>query len=180
VTPVLIERISDAQGKVLYEAAAAPPISEDNRVVPARNVFLVNSLLADVTRRGTAARAQATLQRPDLYGKTGTTNDAVDAWFGGFAPGAVAVAWMGYDDPQSLGEGESGGGLALPIWIDSMARMLRGVPVRPLADYLPPEGLVQVNGDWRYSEWAEGGFVPHVGSAAPGAGAEAPATGAPR
>jgi penicillin-binding protein 1A len=165
ITPLLIERISDAQGKVLYEAPPPPPPSEDRRVVPARNVFLVNSLLADVTRRGTAARAQATLQRPDLYGKTGTTNDAVDAWFGGFAPGAVAVAWMGYDDPQSLGEGESGGGLALPIWIDSMARMLRGVAVRPLADYLPAEGVVPVGGDWRYSDWAEGGGVARVGSA---------------
>ena len=89
-----------------------------------------------------------------------------DAWFGGFAPGAVAVAWMGYDDPRSLGEGESGGGLALPIWIDSVARMLRGVAVRPLVDYLPPDGLVMVGSDWRYSEWAEGGFVPRVGSAA--------------
>jgi penicillin-binding protein 1A len=173
ITPVLIERITDGQGKVLYEAPPPPPISEDNRVVPARNVFLVNSLLADVTRRGTAARAQATLQRPDLYGKTGTTNDAVDAWFGGFAPGAVAVAWMGYDDPQSLGEGESGGGLALPIWIDSMARMLRGVPVHPLADYLPPDGLVMVGGDWRYSEWADGGGLARVGSAAEAGGAAA-------
>ncbi len=179
VTPVLIERISDAQGQVLFEAAPAPALSEDNRAVPARNVFLVNSLLADVTRRGTAARAQATLQRPDLYGKTGTTNDAVDAWFGGFAPGAVAVAWMGYDDPQSLGEGESGGGLALPIWIDSMARMLRGVAVRPLADHLPADGLVMVGGDWRYSEWADGGFVPRVGSpAAVGVGTEPAASAA--
>ncbi len=181
VTPVLIERITDAQGKLLYEAAPPPPLSEDNRTVPARNVFLVNSLLAEVTRRGTAARAQATLQRPDLYGKTGTTNDAVDAWFGGFAPGAVAVAWMGYDDPQSLGEGESGGGLALPIWIDSMARMLRGVAVRSLMDYLPPEGLVMVGGDWRYSEWAEGGFVPRVGRPAEaGVWAEPAASAPPR
>jgi penicillin-binding protein 1A len=73
---------------------------------------------------------------------------------------------MGYDDPQSLGEGESGGGLALPIWIDSMARMLRGVAVRPLADYLPAEGVVPVGNDWRYTEWAEGGFVPRVGQPA--------------
>jgi penicillin-binding protein 1A len=91
---------------------------------------------------------------------------------------------MGYDDPQSLGEGESGGGLALPIWIDSMARMLRGVAVRPLADYLPPEGLVMVGPEWRYSEWAEGGFVQRVGSpAAAAVGAEPPpvaASAAPR
>jgi penicillin-binding protein 1A len=163
VSPVLIERIVGAQGQVLYEAPAAPPLSEDNRVLPERNVFMVNSLLADVTRRGTAARAQATLQRPDLYGKTGTTNDAVDAWFGGWAPGAVAVAWMGYDDPQSLGEGESGGGLALPIWIEAMARMLKGVPVQPL---LPPTGVVAVGSDWRYAEWADGDFITRVGPAA--------------
>ena len=163
ITPVLIERIVGAQGQVLYEAPAPPALTEDNRVVPERNTFVLKSLLADVTRRGTAARAQAALQRPDLYGKTGTTNDAVDAWFAGFAPGVVAVAWMGYDDPQSLGEGESGGGLALPIWIDSMARLLRGVPVQPL---LAPDGVVAVAGDWRYSEWADGGFVPRVGSPA--------------
>jgi penicillin-binding protein 1A len=165
ITPVLIERITDAQGKVLFEAPPAQPLTEEQRVVPARNVFVVNSLLADVTRRGTAARAQAVLQRPDLYGKTGTTNDAVDAWFGGHAPGVVAVAWMGYDDPQSLGEGESGGGLALPIWIDAVGRMLRGVPIRPLADDLPGEGLARVGDDWRYSEWADGGGLLRVGAA---------------
>ena len=166
VAPVLIERIVGAQGQVLYEAPPPEPLSEANRVVPARNVFLVNSLLADVTRRGTAARAQATLQRPDLYGKTGTTNEAVDAWFGGFAPGAVAVAWMGYDEPQSLGDRESGGGLALPIWIEAMARMLRGVPIQALStQYLPGEGVVSVGGDWRYSEWAEGGGLVRVGAA---------------
>ncbi len=161
ITPVLIERIVSAQGQVLYEAPPPEPLSEANRVIPERNAFLVKSLLADVTRSGTAARAQAVLQRPDLYGKTGTTNNAVDAWFAGFAPGVVAVGWMGYDDPQSLGEGESGGGLALPIWIDSMARMLRGVPVQSL---LPPAGVVAAGDDWRYAEWADGGFVTRVGS----------------
>jgi penicillin-binding protein 1A len=177
ISPVLIERILGPQGQVLYEAPPAPPLSEENRVLPARNAFMVNSLLADVTRRGTAARAQATLQRPDLYGKTGTTNDAVDAWFGGWAPGAVAVAWMGYDEPASLGEGESGGGLALPIWIDAMARMLKGVPVQPL---LPPEGVVAVGDDWRYAEWADGGFVTRVGPAGAAAAAAAAASAVPR
>ena len=160
VTPVLIERIVDAQGKLLFEAPPAPKLDDDTRVVPARNVFLVNTLLSDVTLRGTAARAKATLRRADLYGKTGTTNDAVDAWFAGFGPGAVAVAWMGYDEPQSLGERESGGGLALPIWIEAMARMLQGVPLQPL---VAPGGIVSVGNDWRYAEYAEGGFVPGVG-----------------
>ncbi|MDO9072874.1 MAG: PBP1A family penicillin-binding protein [Rubrivivax sp.] len=161
VTPVLIERIVDAQGQVLFEAPPPAALDEGTRVLPERNVFVVNTLLRDVTQRGTAARAQATLKRPDLYGKTGTTNDAVDAWFAGWAPGVVGVAWMGYDDPRSLGEGESGGGLALPIWIDSMARALRGVPVQALT---PPEGVVAVGDDWRFAEFAEGGFVTRVGA----------------
>lgn len=161
VAPVLIERIVSASGEVLFEALPPAPLAEENRALPARNVFIVNTLLADVTLRGTAARAQATLKRPDLYGKTGTTNEAVDAWFAGWAPGVVAVGWMGYDEPQSLGERESGGGLALPIWIDSMQTMLRNVPVQALQ---PPEGVVKVpGGDWRYSEFAEGNFVPRVG-----------------
>ncbi len=162
VAPVLIERILGPQGQVLFEAPPPEPLSEANRVVPERNVFMVNTLLRDVTLRGTAAKAQAQLQRSDLYGKTGTTNDAFDAWFGGWAPGVVAVGWVGYDEPRSLGERESGGGLALPIWIDSMQRALRGVPVQALS---VPEGVVSVGGDWRYVEWRDGGFVSRVGTA---------------
>ena len=175
VAPVVIERILGAQGQVLFEAPPAEPLGEASRVVPERNVFLVNTLLRDVTLRGTAAKAQAQLKRPDLYGKTGTTNDAVDAWFGGWAPGAVAVAWMGYDEPRSLGDRESGGGLALPIWIDAMSKMLKGVPVQPL---VVPEGVVAVGADWRYSEWAGGGFVARVGSPGSAQGAESAAAAA--
>ncbi len=173
VAPVVIERITDAQGKVLFEAPAAAPLDEARRAVPARNVFVTNSLLNDVTRVGTAARAQQQLQRADVYGKTGTTNDAVDAWFAGFQAGAVggaggaasaglvAVAWMGFDQPQSLGARESGGGLALPIWIDYMAQALKRVPVGvPPA---PPDGMLHSAGDWVYSEWAEGGAVSSIG-----------------
>ena len=163
VKPVVVERITNARGHVLYEAAPAPPLDDTSRVVPARNVFLVNSVLADVTLRGTAARAQATLQRPDLHGKTGTTNDAADAWFGGHAPGVAAVAWIGYDEPRSLGEGESGGGLALPVWIDAMKSRLRDVPVKAT---VPPSGLTNDSGDWRYEELAQGGFVERIGAPA--------------
>ncbi|HSI56615.1 MAG TPA: PBP1A family penicillin-binding protein [Ideonella sp.] len=158
--PVVIERITDAQGKVLFEAPPAPPLSEERRAVPARNVFLTDSLLNDVTRVGTAARAQRQLQRPDVYGKTGTTNDAVDAWFAGFQPGLAAVAWMGFDDPRSLGSHESGGGLALPIWLDYMAVALKGVPVAPPAP--PPAGVVREGDDWLYEEWAGGGWIGHI------------------
>ena len=146
VDPVLIERIVDAQGRVLFEAAPAAALTEDRRAVPAAPVFLVNTLLADVTARGTAARAGAQLGRSDLYGKTGTTNDAVDAWFAGFHPQRVAVSWIGHPEPRSLGEGESGGGLALPPWIDFMRTALRGVPVAGLA---VPAGVERGETDWR-------------------------------
>ncbi|MDE2431849.1 MAG: PBP1A family penicillin-binding protein [Burkholderiales bacterium] len=160
VKPVVIRRITDADGKTLFEV---PPqvLSEDQRVVPARNTFLISTLLQDVTRFGTAARAQAQLKRPDLYGKTGTTNDVVDAWFAGFQPSLVAVVWVGYDNPKSLGSHASGASLALPIWINYMASALKGQPV---AELQPPEGLVHIDGgDWRYSEWANGGFIPSLG-----------------
>jgi penicillin-binding protein 1A len=183
VAPVLIERIVAADGSVLFEAPPAPPLDDGNRVVSARTVFLANSLMQDVTARGTAARAQATLQRPDLYGKTGTTNDAVDAWFAGWAPGVVGVGWIGHDTPRSLGERESGGGLALPVWIEAMARALRGVPVQALE---PPEGVVRGARDWRLVEYADGGFVTAIGNVAaatappPAAAASAPAAAASR
>ncbi|MEY4754614.1 MAG: hypothetical protein RJA44_2289, partial [Pseudomonadota bacterium] len=150
VAPLVITRITDADDKVLFQAQPATP-DENSRVVPQRNTFLTASLLQEVTRSGTAARAQAALQRPDLYGKTGTTNDAVDAWFAGFQPGLVAVVWMGFDNPRSLGARESGGGLALPIWIDYMQRALRGTPVQTLP---VPEGVQQLGADWVYSDYA--------------------------
>ena len=158
--PVVIERITDAQGKTLFEAAPALPLTDDRRAIPARNVFLTNSLLNDVTRVGTAARAQQQLRRTDIQGKTGTTNDAVDAWFAGYQTNVAAVAWMGFDDPRSLGARESGGGLALPMWLDYMATALRAMPVVPPA--LPPAGVVREGDDWLYDEWAAGGWINHI------------------
>ena len=171
VAPVVIERITDAQGKPLFEAPPAGPADAARRVVPARNVFLTNSLLNDAARYGTAARAQAQLGRGDLYGKTGTTNDAVDAWFAGFqagagSPGLVAVVWMGHGDPKSLGARESGGGLALPVWMDYMAQALKGQPVAPRPE--PPDGLAWRGDDWVYAEYADGGGVAGIGLDEPG------------
>jgi penicillin-binding protein 1A len=164
VDPVVIEKITDAQGKVLFEAPPAVPLTEDNRAIPARNAYVMNSLLADVTRVGTAARAQATLKRPDIYGKTGTTNDVVDAWFAGYQPTLAAVVWLGHDKPRSLGDHESGGRLALPIWTDYMASALKGVQVAPVGP--PPAGLVRENDDWLYSEWQNGGAVAAISDSA--------------
>ncbi|MDP3923638.1 MAG: PBP1A family penicillin-binding protein [Hydrogenophaga sp.] len=160
VAPVVIEKITDAQGKVLFEAPPPAALTEDNRAVPERNAYVMSSLLNDVTRVGTAARAQALLKRPDLYGKTGTTNDAIDAWFTGYHPSLATAVWLGYDKPRSLGASASGGGLALPIWIDFMGDALKSVPVVPPP--APPAGLSRVNGEWLYSEWLEGGWVSSI------------------
>jgi penicillin-binding protein 1A len=161
VEPLLVERITDAQGKVLFEAPPPAQLTEDNRAIPARNAYVMGSLLNDVTRVGTAARAQTRLKRADIYGKTGTTNDVFDAWFTGYHPSVAAVVWLGHDKPRSLGDHESGGRLALPIWSDYMATALKGVPISPQGD--PPPGLMRVNDDWLYSEWANGGAVTAIG-----------------
>jgi len=158
VNPLLITRITDHTGKILVESAATPP-TEANRAISPRNAFIMDTLLNEVARSGTAARAQAALKRPDLYGKTGTTNDAMDAWFAGFHPTLTAIVWIGYDTPRSLGVRETGGGLSLPIWIDFMQTALKGVPIASLA---PPAGVTQVNGEWYYSENANGGGITHL------------------
>ncbi|WP_374316392.1 penicillin-binding protein 1A [Aquabacterium sp.] len=158
-SPVVIRKVINGEGKVVFEAPVTKP-DESQRAIPARNAYLTSTLLNEVTRVGTAARAQATLKRPDLYGKTGTTTDVVDAWFAGFQPDLVAVVWLGYDTPRSLGSHSSGASLALPAWIQFMGQALAGKPVHDLA---VPEGLVQVDGHWRYSEWADGGYIEELG-----------------
>lgn len=131
----------------------------------------MDSLLQEVTRSGTAARAQATLKRPDIYGKTGTTNDAVDAWFAGFHPTLAAVTWIGYDTPRNLGSRETGGGLSLPIWISFMDKALKGVPV---AEPTVPPGVVNVSGEWFYEEYARSAGVASLGVDGQTGGAAAP------
>src|SRR5690606_5931158 len=138
IAPNLITRVTDHRGKVLFEATPAT-LSDGQRAIDARNAFIMNSLLQEVTRSGTASRVQSTLKRTDLYGKTGTTNDAVDAWFVGYQPTLVAAAWVGYDTPRNLGSRETGGGLSMPIWISFMSEALKGVEVAP---YTPPPGVI--------------------------------------
>jgi len=145
---------------VLFEAPSPEAQTEDNRAIPARNAYVTNSLLNEVVRTGTAARAQALLKRSDIYGKTGTTNDVHDAWFAGHHPSLAAVVWMGHSQPRSLGNRESGGRAALPIWIDYMAAALKDVPNQSLG--APPAGLVREGEDWLYREWRDGGWVAHI------------------
>ena len=127
ITPYLIARITDAKGNVLSEAAPELAGEKAERVVDPRNAFIMTTLLRDVIAYGTAARAQE-LKRHDLAGKTGTTNENVDAWFCGFNVAQVGIAWIGYDQPKSLGTNETGAVAALPIWIAYMQKALKGVP----------------------------------------------------
>ncbi len=159
VNPALVNKITDSKGHVISEARF-PVLDESMRTLDARNAFVMTSLLQSVTHAGTAAKAGAILKRPDIYGKTGTTNDSLDAWFCGWQKNLVGVVWMGYDTPRKLGDRETGGGLALPIWIDFMSTELKGVPVQEPS---PPDGVVNVGGEWYFEEYARGAGVSSVG-----------------
>ncbi len=159
LNPYLISKITDNRGRTLNEAR--PQVLDDTtRTLDARNAFVMNNLLQEVARAGTAARAQGTLRRPDIAGKTGTTNDAMDAWFAGYQRSVVAVVWIGYDTPRKLGDRETGGGLALPVWIDYMSQALKGVAVEEPS---PPEGVVNLGGEWYYDEFTHGKGVSSLG-----------------
>lgn len=168
VEPYLVSRVVDAQGNVLAQADPGQAGDEALRVIDSRNAFIMDSLLRDVVRRGTATRAMS-LKRTDLAGKTGTTNDSHDAWFVGYQPSLAAVAWVGYDQPKKLGDRETGGGLALPIWISYMAHALKGVPQ---ITHEPPAGVVQQNGEFYYAENRPGLGVPSLGVAESGVAGE--------
>lgn len=159
VAPMLISKVTDSRGKVLRETTA-PDLGETSRVIDARNAFVMSTLLQEVTRSGTAARAQAALKRSDIYGKTGTTNDSMDAWFAGFHPTLVGIVWIGYDTPKKLGSNETGGGLSLPVWIDFMAHALKGAPD---AELTVPEGVVRSGQDWVFDEFSGSRGVSSVG-----------------
>ena len=159
VNPWLITKITDQQGKLLTQTKA-PVLDDSVRAIDARNAYLMSSLLQEVTRSGTAASAQGTLKRPDLYGKTGTTNDSMDAWFAGYQPTLAAITWIGYDTPRKLGDRETGGGLSLPVWIEFMAQALKNVAVE---EPPVPEGVVNAGGEWYFAEYAPGAGVASLG-----------------
>ena len=160
ITPWLISKITDARGNILSENKAPAIAQEESRVIDSRNAFIMDTMLREVTRSGTGAAASQRLGRRDLAGKTGTTSDAVDGWFAGYAGNVVAVAWMGYDDPKSLGGREFGATLALPIWIDSMRVSLAGKAETQRA---VPDGVSNSEGDWMYTEFISNGAVKTLG-----------------
>jgi penicillin-binding protein 1A len=157
--PYLISRVADASGRVLMEAA--PRVAGDSapRVIDAGTAFIVDSMLRDVARYGTGARASG-LGRSDVAGKTGTTNDSHDAWFSGYGGGIVGVAWIGFDQPRNLGERETGGGVALPIWLDYMTIALKGIPI---LDREPPTDVVTIDGEYYLEQFQPGQGIASLG-----------------
>ncbi|WP_027212970.1 penicillin-binding protein 1A [Burkholderia sp. WSM2232] len=160
INPYLIAEVTDPRGVVV--AHAQPLVAEQSapHAIEPRNAYVMNSLLQSVAQRGTGAKSNV-LKRTDLGGKTGTTNDSRDAWFAGYQHTLTAIAWIGYDNPRSLGDKETGGGLALPVWIEYMGRALKGVP-----DYkMPmPDGVVELGSELYFDEFTPGhGFVATVG-----------------
>jgi penicillin-binding protein 1A len=170
VIPYLIDRVMDSRGNIL--AKAEPVVAGENaaRAIDPRNAFIMTTMLRDVVRAGTAARAMQ-LGRQDLAGKTGTTNDFVDAWFCGFNASVVAIAWIGFDQPRTLGSGETGAVAALPIWMNFMAKVLKGVPERPLQQ---PEGILvaRINPDTGLRESDAGGIPEYFYAEFPPQGRE--------
>lgn len=156
ISPYLIQKVVDIRGTVLFEAKPVGVAQESARVLDARNAFIANSMLHEVTVSGTGASATKRLGRTDLAGKTGTSSDAVDGWFAGYSGNTTAVAWMGFDEPRSLGAREFGSTVALPIWIDYMRVALHGKPLNAMA---PPPGVSYVAGDWLYDTFKETGGV---------------------
>ncbi|KUY50913.1 penicillin-binding protein [Burkholderia sp. RF2-non_BP3] len=160
VNPYLIAEVTDPNGAIV--ARAQPLIAEQNapRAIDARNAYVMNSLLQSVAQRGTGARTNV-LKRTDLAGKTGTTNDSHDAWFAGYQHTLAAIAWIGYDNPRSLGDRETGGGLSLPVWIDYMGAALKGTP-----EFKPtmPDDVQALGSELYFTEFTPGhGFVSTVG-----------------
>ncbi|MDR4517821.1 MAG: penicillin-binding protein 1A [Nitrosomonas sp.] len=138
IKPYFIKRIEDENGNILEQTQAETASSGAQRVIDPRNAFIMTNMMQDVINHGTAVRAKQ-LGRSDLAGKTGTTSNFIDAWFCGFQKDLVAIAWIGYDEPQSLGKNETGGRVALPIWMQYMGTALKD---EPMAKYVPPEGIV--------------------------------------
>ncbi len=159
VAPYLISEIRDARGTLLIQEEPKLAGKGATQAIDPRNAYVMDSLLRSVAQRGTGAGTNA-LKRPDLAGKTGTTNEARDGWFAGYQRSLVAVAWLGYDKPRSLGSREFGAQLALPIWVSYMGKALDGVPPYEAPE---PEGITHIDGELYFADMTPGnGFVSGV------------------
>jgi penicillin-binding protein 1A len=175
VNPYLIAEVTDQRGIVVAHAQPLVAAQSAPHAIEPRNAYVMNSLLLSVAQRGTGAKTNV-LKRTDLAGKTGTTNDSRDAWFAGYQHTLTAIAWIGYDNPRSLGDKETGGGLALPVWIEYMGRALKGVPEYKMAR---PDDVTEIGTELYFDDLTPGhGFVATVGVSQATLDAEASAAAA--
>ncbi|SMG60208.1 penicillin-binding protein 1A [Paraburkholderia susongensis] len=178
INPYLIAEVTDQRGVVVAQAQPLVAGRSAPFAIEPRNAYVMNSLLQSVAQRGTGAKSNA-LKRTDIGGKTGTTNDSRDAWFAGYQHTLTAIAWIGYDNPRSLGDKETGGGLALPVWIEYMGRALKGVPEYKMPR---PDDVTEIGSELYFDNFTPGhGFIATVGvsqatldAGASGASAAAP------
>ncbi|UCV15316.1 penicillin-binding protein 1A [Quatrionicoccus australiensis] len=171
INPFVVREIRDERNQVLARSAEVEAGDESIRAIDPRNAFMMDAMLRDVTIYGTAARASVALKRQDLAGKTGTTNEYIDAWFCGYQMTAAGCAWIGFDQPKKLGDKETGGAAALPIWIGYMNRALKDVPIQtPQA----PEGIIS------YGEGRERSYIYAENAAKERPAEEAEATPLPK
>ncbi|REG60173.1 penicillin-binding protein 1A [Paraburkholderia sp. BL6669N2] len=160
INPYLIAEVTDQRGMVVAHAQPLVAAQSAPHAIEPRNAYVMNSLLQSVAQRGTGAKTNV-LKRTDLAGKTGTTNDSRDAWFAGYQHTLTAIAWIGYDNPRSLGDKETGGGLALPVWVEYMGRALKGVPEYKMPK---PDDVTEIGSELYFDEFTPGnGFVATVG-----------------
>ncbi|KNH04126.1 Multimodular transpeptidase-transglycosylase [Candidatus Burkholderia brachyanthoides] len=160
INPYLIAEVDDARGAVISRADPLTAAKNAPQTLEPRNAYIMNSLLHTVATQGTGSGTNV-LKRNDLQGKTGTTNDAKDGWFAGYQKQLVAVAWIGYDQPKTLGSREFGAQLALPIWVQYMTQALRGIPQQEMDK---PDGITTVSGEMFYADRTPGaGFVASIG-----------------
>ncbi|ADU91452.1 penicillin-binding protein 1A [Taylorella equigenitalis] len=166
INPYLIDYVEDlnvqeTEPVIIMKARPIKAGDEANRAIDARTAWIMNNLLHGVATSGTGARATAILKRRDLHGKTGTTNRSVDAWFVGYTPELVAVTWLGFDQPTPLGNRETGGGLAMPLWIDFMQVALKDIPqAKPTPK---PQGIIEAGGNYYLKEYPPGKAIANVG-----------------
>ena len=175
INPYLIAEVTDQRGIVVAHAQPLVATQSAPYAITPRNAYVMNSLLQSVAQRGTGAKTNV-LKRTDLAGKTGTTNDSRDAWFAGYQHTLTAIAWIGYDNPRSLGDKETGGGLALPVWVEYMGRALKGVPEYKMP---MPEGVIELGSELYLDGFTPGhGFIATVGVSQATLDAEASAAAA--
>lgn len=150
ISPYLIDKVTDIQGNILMQFKPIEAGEDDLLTIDKRTAYIMDDMLKGVASKGTARKTNIALKRNDLAGKTGTTNNSFDAWFSGYTEDISATTWVGFDNLVSLGDRETGGAVAMPIWIDYMKEALKEFPENSIKEI--PDGIeIDDYGDFYFS-----------------------------